>query len=78
VDLLLWIAAFALESAFAAWVLFGGGARRLEATFAGGLLVHWLAPRWSAEGIQLFVGLTWLASAIGFAWGLWDPSIRGA
>jgi hypothetical protein len=53
-------AGFAAYTLFNAWVLFWGGAERLEGSFLARLLIHQQAPRWSAQGIKLFVGLPWL------------------
>lgn len=76
-DVLFWIVAFLAESAFAAWIVWGGGAARLEGTFRAGLLVSVWAPGWSAEGIRLFVGIGWVFSAMAFVLGLFVPGMRG-
>jgi hypothetical protein len=73
--LLVWVAGFAATSLLWAWILFWGGAEWLEGTMASGFL-HVLAYRWSADGIKLFVGLTWLFEGIWFAIGLFLPSAR--
>ena len=61
-----YVAVFAVTSLFWAWVLFRGGAERLEGSFLARLLVDDLASRWSAQGIKLFVGLTWLIQGVLF------------
>jgi hypothetical protein len=60
-------------SAFAAWVIFFGGADLLEGTFGSRLLVHFRAHRWKASGIKVYVGLLWLGFIILFL--LWRLSI---
>jgi hypothetical protein len=60
VDLLLLLAG----SLFAGWVVFLGGASRLEDTIKSAFLVHPSAMDWSANGIRLYVGLGWLGSVI--------------
>ena len=60
VDLLLLLA----SSLFAAWVVFLGGASRLEDTIKSAFLVNPSARDWSADGIRLWVGLGWLAAVV--------------
>jgi hypothetical protein len=74
--LLAWVAVFALSSLFWAWVLFWGGAERLEGSFLSHFLVHSFAPRWSTEGIKLFAALTWLLEALGLAVAVVVPAVR--
>lgn len=51
------LASLGVSGAFAAWVCFGNGARWLESRpMLATLLVSWLAHRWTADGIKLFVG----------------------
>jgi hypothetical protein len=71
-----WVALYLLTSLLWLWVVFLGGAERLEGTLASGLLVDWLAPRWSADGIRLFVGLSWVLQTLWFAIGLFVPEVR--
>jgi hypothetical protein len=71
-----WVAFFVVTSLFWGWVIFGGGADWLDGSFLGGLLIHFRAPMWSADGIRLFAGLTWLAEAIWFLIGLFEPAAR--
>ena len=68
--------AFFAYTSFVAWVLFWGGAEWLEGTFTSGFLVHELAHRWSAEGIKLYVGLSWIGAVVlglikWFSYGHW-------
>ena len=58
------VAVFAAYTLFYAWVLFWGGAEWLEGSFLSRLLIHQQAPRWSAQGIKLFLGLPWLIGGI--------------
>ena len=71
-----WIALFAASSLFWCWLLFWGGAEWLEGSFLSGLLVHFRAPHWSAEGIKLFAGLTWFLQGVWFLLGLFVPEAR--
>ncbi len=75
-SLLVWIIVFGLSSVFWAWIIFGGGADWLEGSLLSGFLVSWLAPRWSADGIKLFAGLTWLVQGIWFVIGLFYREMR--
>jgi hypothetical protein len=76
VDYLLWIGIFLLNSLFWCWILFWGGAERLEGSFLAALLVHFRASRWSSEGIRLFALLSWLISAFWFVVGLFSSEVR--
>jgi len=75
-DLLPWIAIYLVEVLFWLWVLRWGGAQWLEGTFSSGLLIHWFAPRWSADGIKLFGWLTLIVTTIWFIIGLFQPVVR--
>lgn len=74
-SLWLWILSFFAYSAFSYWVVFRDGADYLEG-WKSFFLVHTLAPRWSAEGIKLFVFLSWPVSALAFLVGLFKPGLR--
>ena len=58
------------------WVLAGGGAERLEGTFASGFLISMFAPKWSAEGIKLFALATLVVGTIFFIVGYVNPEFR--
>jgi hypothetical protein len=73
----LWIAGYAIDVLFCLWIVQWGGARWLENSFTSGFVVHWLAPRWSAEGIRAFVLLSFVATTIWFIVGLLVPEARG-
>jgi hypothetical protein len=75
-SLLLWVVFFALTSLLWAWVLFWGGADWLEGSFLAGLLVHILAPRWTADGIKLFAAFSWFFETVWFGIGLFVPAAR--
>jgi hypothetical protein len=75
-SLVVWILLFAGLSIFSSWVLFWGGAERLEGTFASGFLIDIFAPRWSAEGIKVYTALAWLFCGIWFLVGLFVPAAR--
>jgi hypothetical protein len=74
--LLEWVGLFGAESLFWVWVIFWGGAERLEGTFTSGVLIDYLAPRWTAEGIKMFAALIWLFSGVWFVWGCFSPDLR--
>jgi hypothetical protein len=65
-ELLLWIGSFAAGSLFWAWILFWGGAERLEGSMLSGFLLWIRAPEWPAEGIKLFAWGSWICQTIGF------------
>ena len=73
---LVWILVCSLHGLFWTWVVFLGGADRLEGTLASGCLISIFAPRWSAEGIRLFGLLMLVGTAIWFIIGLIDPAAR--
>jgi hypothetical protein len=75
-SLLLWVAVFAVLSLFWSWILFWGGAEWLEGSFLSGLLLDVWAPRWSADGIKVFVKLTWFLAGVWFVVGLFVPAAR--
>ena len=75
-DIGFWILGYALETLFTYWVYKKRGAERLEGTCASGFFSHFLAPRWSAEGIKAFVGIGWVLMTIFFIIGLFSPGVR--
>ena len=77
-SILVWVGLFGLTSLGWAWVLFLGGAEKLEGTLASGFLIDAFAPRWSAAGIKLFAALTWAAAGVWFLVGLFVPEVRFA
>ena len=74
-DLFFWIGLYLLETAFLAWVAFGGGASRLEGTWFAEL-VGYRALLTSAGGLKIIAGLAWLGSTIYFVLGLCSPELR--
>lgn len=58
------VVGFLTYTSFVVWVIRYGGAEWLEGTFTSGLLVHVLADRWSAAGIKLYVGLSWVGALV--------------
>ena len=74
--MVVWIAGYSVETLFAYWICLRGGADWLEGTFTSGFLVNFFAPRWSADGIKLFVGLSWVVATIAFVLGLFSPEVR--
>lgn len=77
-SLLAWIGLFALESLFFAWILFWGGARRLEGSWLAELLVSYRASLTSADGIRLIAWVLWIGGAVWFLVGIVVPGVRGA
>ncbi len=75
-NVLVWIGLFVASSLFWAWLLFWGGAEWLDGSFLSGLLIHFRAPEWGAEGIKLFAVLSWLGQTIWFVIGLFAKSSR--
>jgi len=73
---LIWILSYVVNLLFWLWVVFWGGAERLEGTFASGFIINSLAPNWTSEGIKLFGWLTLAGSTIGFVLGVCCPSLR--
>lgn len=54
--------AYASGTPFAVWVIFWGGAERLEGTFKSAFLIEGAAPFWSAAGIKIYVAISWLGA----------------
>jgi hypothetical protein len=75
-DLLMWIAIFAANSLFWAWIVFWDGAEWLEGSFLSGLLLWFHAPAWPAQGIRLFAAGTWACQTIWFVVGLFSAAVR--
>lgn len=71
----LWIIGFLVLSALCAWIVLGDGAETMTGLVASALLGADIS-RWSDQGIRLFVGLTWIVSAIWFILGLFEPGLR--
>lgn len=70
-----WIFWFALDSAWAYWVVCRGGATWVEGWRALPLIGFW-AAHWEAEQIRLYVLLLWVVHALWFVLGLWQPAWR--
>ena len=71
-----WVAWFALLTAFTGWMLFLGGAEEVEGSFLAALLFDAWAPRWSDEGLKIFVGGVWFLAGVWFVYGLVYPNSR--
>nr|ALS91882.1 MetaGeneMark_Unknown Function [uncultured bacterium] len=74
-DLLAWIAIFAVSSLFWAWIVWGGP-DWLEGSFLSALLLCYRAPEWPSEGIKLFAAGTWFCHAVWFVVGVVSPALR--
>ena len=70
------IVAYSINLLFWLWIVRWGGAEWLEGRFLSGLLVHFFATRWSAEGIKLFGYGTILISTILFVTAIFYPDFR--
>jgi hypothetical protein len=55
---------FGAGTLFVAWVVFLGGAERLEGTIKSAFLVHEWAPNWHATGIKIYVVATWVGAVV--------------
>lgn len=71
-----WVLGYAANALFWCWIIWWGGAERIEGSFLGGLLIGWFAPRWGADGIKLFAWLSLVVTTIGFVVGLFAPELR--
>jgi hypothetical protein len=70
------IAVYLIDLVFWLWVVRWGGAELLEGTFISGLLIHFFATRWSADGIKLFGYAAIFISTILFVVALFFPDFR--
>ncbi len=57
-DWLLGAAIVVIDALLIVWILFYGGAEWLEGSLTSAWFIHWMAPRWSASGIRLYVTLS--------------------
>ena len=74
-SLLFWTAQYALESLVLAWLIFWGGAERLDGTWLAALFTYRGAET-SAGGIKLIAWLLWIGATFWFIWGLAEPTLR--
>lgn len=74
-SLIAWITWFAFDSLFAYWIVCRGGADRVLGWRALALISVW-AMKWDAEQIRLYVLLIWIAHALWFVLGLFQPAWR--
>ena len=58
-----WIFLGAL-TVFSAWIVFLGGAERLEGTIKSAFLVNAAAPSWHAAGIKVYVAISWIGAVV--------------
>ena len=70
------IVTYSINLVFWLWVVRWGGAEWLEGSFTSGFLIHFFAPRWSADGIKLFGYSAILISTIFFVAALFYPDFR--
>jgi len=76
VDVVSWILLFLAASLFWGWIIFLGGAQRLEGSILSGFLIHFRAVEWSEEGIKAFALILWIGNFLWFLLGLRSPEIR--
>ena len=70
------IVAYSINLLFWLWIVRWGGAEWLEGRFLSGLLIHFFATRWSADGIKLFGYGTLLISTVLFVVAIFYPDFR--
>lgn len=70
------IAFYLINLLFWLWIVRWGGAEWLEGRFISGFLIHFFAPRWSADGIKLFGYGTILFSTVLFVVAIFYPDFR--
>jgi hypothetical protein len=74
--LLNWIIKYLIDLTISMWIVLGGGAHFLEGTLASGVFLGSYSPRWSEEGIKIFVWGTLVFTTIWFLIGLAVPAVR--
>ena len=55
---------FLFTSAFAAWVIFFGGAEKLEGTLLSFFVIDMFAPFLSAGMLKLYIAVVWIGDLI--------------
>ena len=58
--------AFGAATVVATWVVFFGGAERLEGTITSAFLIEAPAPLWRAVGIKVYTAISWVGVLIWF------------
>lgn len=76
-SLLAWIGVFALECLLWSWILFWGGARRLEGSWLAELVVL-RGSVTTADGLRLVAWVLWIGGTAWFLVGLLVPGARWA
>jgi hypothetical protein len=71
-----WLLLYAGSTAFALWVVWGGGAAWLVGWRASVALDWLLAYSWSSEQIALYTLICWVGHTIWFVVGLFVPEAR--
>jgi hypothetical protein len=72
----LWLVLYVANTAFAWWIVWGGGAVRFEGWCAI-LIVDWLsAVTWTSEQIALYTLLCWVGHTLWCMVGIFVPEIR--
>lgn len=74
--MVLWIALYALQCAFTAWVVMGSGAHWIQGWKAPFFLDWLLSFTWTDEQIKLYVLIMWIGHTIWFFLGVGMPELR--
>ena len=73
-----WIIAYVLDALFWLWIIFGGGAERIEGSFLSTLVGGRWEPQTSADATKLIGWITLLGSTAWFILGIFNPACRFA
>ena len=75
----LWIVVYVVQTLLWVWILFLGGAERLDGTKTAGCLIAPIAMwgrEWTADEIKLFGWLAFLGTTFWFILGIVSPMLR--
>ncbi len=70
-----WLIFYLLVSLFNYWIVFWGGAQRIEGWLSF-ILVGWFAWDWKAEQIRFYVSIMWFVFTLLFIYGLFNQDFR--
>lgn len=74
--LLIWTGFFIIDALFWCWVIFWGGAERLQETWIADVLICYGAHNCDADGIKLLAWVILIGTAIWYIIGLFVPELR--
>lgn len=69
-----WLLTYAIVSLFYAWILYWGGAEKIEGWLAL-FVIGWFAVNWNEQQIKLYTYLVWILTTLLFLIGL-NPKYR--